>query len=352
MWRLIHCCLLLILAVSVTGCDPFASPDSMMDEYLSRLARVLNVEKQQTALEPVRLIPSVRDRRAEIPKIDITVLEFLSLYGCELQVVVAERNSILGRVMTPLNRLRYNLRFIATAQACLANTDKPALKYSLQRAIEQKQQLLSSVAWNAVWAGEPMAALLSVSKGYYLADSHHVTTLGRLVAGLEKTRAIVTQLQTEALDADLTEMGDIQQQWTFGHHAGQLLNSITMLTTRLDDATALIEQRLLVKPLCYMSKPNPQAERVKGVFFNVYIGRIQPYLSEVSRAGKLVFGELDKIALAQASIMPAGFKTYHLDVISMTNKKGVWRQFDKAVNSHTKSWQTLLEQCGMQPRSN
>ena len=152
MWRLIHCCLLLILAVSVTGCDPFASPDSMMDEYLSRLARVLNVEKQQTALEPVRLIPSVRDRRAEIPKIDITVLEFLSLYGCELQVVVAERNSILGRVMTPLNRLRYNLRFIATAQACLANTDKPALKYSLQRAIEQKQQLLPSVAWNAVWA--------------------------------------------------------------------------------------------------------------------------------------------------------------------------------------------------------
>uniref|UniRef100_UPI0023534E00 DUF3080 family protein n=1 Tax=Methylophaga thiooxydans TaxID=392484 RepID=UPI0023534E00 len=78
-----------MLAVSLTGCDPFASPDSMMDEYLSRLARVLNVEKQQTALEPVRLIPSVRDRRAEIPKIDITVLEFLSLYGCELQVVVA-----------------------------------------------------------------------------------------------------------------------------------------------------------------------------------------------------------------------------------------------------------------------
>lgn len=350
MLRVVQYGLLAMLAVSLVACDPFSSPESMMAEYSKRLARVLNVETRQTQLAPVQLIPRVRDRRVEIPPINMTMLEFLSLYGCELQVVVAERNSIMGRVMTPLNRLRYEVRFIETAKACLIRTDKPELRQSLQQAIQQKQQLLSLAGWNAVWAGEPMAELLSISKGYYFVDNQQERMHEQLVAGLKHTWDIVTELQTGSLDVDLTEIGETQQQWTFGHHAGQLLNSMTMLTTRLDDATAMILKRLHDKPLCYLSKPNPAAEQVKGVFTHVYIRRIQPYMSEVSRVGKRVLGELNNIAMVQGSIMPAGFKTYYADVIDMANEQGVWQQYDNAVKRHTKSWQALLEQCGMQPR--
>jgi len=341
--------LILALTIIVSGCDPFANPDTMMNEYLSRLGRVLEVEVQPTAVKSVMLLPRKRDRRVEVPDIDINMLDFFSLYGCELQVVVGERNSILGRLMSPLNRLRYDLRFIAAAQQCLPSINKPQLKTRLQQAIEQKQTLLAMTSWNAVWAGEAMAELLTLSKGYFSTQNNADEALGQLVSDLKLTRDKVKQLVNAEQSVKLDEMSDIQQKWTFGHQAGQLLNSARLLTSRLDDATALIEQRLHAKPLCYLSKPTQQAKRMKGVFFHVYIGRIQPYVSDVSRAGKHVFKLLDQIATLQFQTMPESFKTYYRQILDRDNVKGIWQQFDGAVKRHTKSWQALLNQCGMQP---
>lgn len=321
----------------------------MMDEYLSRLARVLDVEANHTAVESVMLIPRTRDRRVEVPELDINMLDFFSLYGCELQVVVGERNSSMGRLMTPLNQLRYDIRFIAAAQQCLPDIGKLELKKSLHQAIEQKQQRLSLTSWNAIWAGEAMAELLSLSKGHFIIEDETSLELGQLVAGLTLTRDTIKQLLKTKQNVDLEPLGKVQQQWTFGHQAGQLLNSAKLLTSSLDEATALIEKRLQSKPLCYLAKPNQQAKRVEGVFFQVYIARIQPYISAVSRAGKQVFGLLDDLATLQSHAMPDSFKQYYRQIIDRSNKTGIWRQFEQAINGHTKSWQALLKQCGMQP---
>ncbi|WP_438971020.1 DUF3080 family protein [Methylophaga sp.] len=351
MTRLLKSFLLVAMILMLSGCDPFSSPDTMMDEYLSRLARVLDVDKQARPVETVMLIPRARDRRVEIPGLDINMLDFLSLYGCELQLVVGERNSIMGRVMPPLNRLRYELRFIESAQKCLPKIEKQNLKASLQKAIQHKQDTLSKVVWNAIWAGKPMAELLSVSKGFYITQNSVGGQINELIEGLEITRDNVEKITTVSEHVDLSDMGTIQQQWTFGHQAGQLIKSAQLVRTRLEDATHLIQQRLIDNPLCYQGKPNKQAQRVKGLFFRVYIGRIQPYVSDVSRAGKRIFTLLDEIATLQLEPMPDSFKSYYLKMIDRNNEKGLWHQFDNAVKNHTKSWQNLLSQCGMQPQA-
>ena len=191
-----------------------------MDEYLDRLGRVLDVDVEVSEPIQVMTIPRPRDRRTDIERQEINMLDFLSLYGCELQIVVGERNSILGRVMTPLNQLRYQLRFIDKATQCLPRVEKTQLRKRLEEAIIQKKAALPSYLWNALWSGEPMASLLTQSKGLFPADSKKAA-ISVLQADLDHTLKLVNDIQTGKLDTDLDTLGEIQQRWVFNHQPGQ-----------------------------------------------------------------------------------------------------------------------------------
>lgn len=339
---------LLLLIAATTACDPMAEPDSMMEAYLERLARVLELHTTPSETMQVMTFPRPRDRRVDIAPIEINMLEFLSLYGCELQVVIGERNSIMGRVMTPLNQLRYQIRFINKAGQCLPKVEKQALRQQLQQAIEQKKATLPAYFWNAVWADEPMASLMTRSKGLFETKKDNAK-LGQLKTDLDHVMTVLQQIESGPVDSELTTMGEIQQRWVFSHTPGQLINSARLLTTRLNDATALIEQRLHGKPLCYLNKPNMQSDRVKGVFFNIYIGRVQPYISRVSRAGEQIFSRLAALADSQQSLIPESFRPFYRQVLDVEQAGSLWATFDDAVTRHTESWKKLLGQCGMQP---
>ncbi len=320
----------------------------MMDTYIDRLARVLDVEAQRSALMEIPTFPRVRDRRIDIEQIKINMLDFLSLYGCELQVVVGERNSAMGRVMTPLNDLRYHLRFIDKASQCLPKIEQQKLRQQLESAIAQKRDTLTDYFWNTVWADEPMAELMSQSSGFYQRGETHIST-GTLTADLQHARGVLQEIKSGEIEPGLEKMGEIQQRWVFDHSGGQIINSVRLLITRLNDGTAMLEQKMSGKPLCYQGKPNPRAEQVKGVFFNVYIARIQPYISEVSRDGERIFEGLSVLAESQQDVMPESFKSYYRQVIDKQAQNGLWQQFEQAIKRHTESWQSLLRQCGMQP---
>jgi hypothetical protein len=134
--------LVLFSLMSLLGaCDPLAKPETLMDEYVKRLANVLDVEPVYSDLIDIERIPRPRDRRLFIPEHDINMLDFLSLYGCELQFVVGEKNSILGRVMQPLNNLRYELRFIEASQQCLVEIKSETLRTKLAQVIEIKNSI-------------------------------------------------------------------------------------------------------------------------------------------------------------------------------------------------------------------
>ena len=111
----------------------------------------------------------------------------------------------------------------------------------------------------------------------------------------------------------------------------------------------MIEQRLKNKPLCYLNKPNQQARRVKGVFFQVYIGRVQPYISDVSRKGERIFSRLARLAGLQKAQMPNSFRPFYLQVLDVGGADSLWSDYAQAIKQHTEQWQRLLRQCGMQP---
>lgn len=340
--------IVVFLAVVTAGCNPFSEAPSMMDEYVERVARVLDGEMSLSELPEIQRMPRRRDRRMDMPDLDMGILDFLSLYGCQLQYVVGERNSVMGRVMDPLNRLRYELRFIEAARDCLPDIDREKLKKSVEQAIDSKLESLPVAIWNATWATEEIETLFTLSKGYFpvAADGNPVSDLSADISRLNST---VQSLLEGRLDHSLDYVGEVHQRWQAEHRAGQLLNSARLLIARLDDVTGIIRSRLGSRPLCIDGKPNNQSDIVRNMFFSVYIDRIQPYMSDVRRARDDLIRPLTALSVAQEEVMPDSFRAWSRRYLAITGDDSLWQALDRAMAEHTESWQQLLGQCGLRP---
>ena len=337
-----------LLALLLTGCHPFSDARPMMTEYVERLARVLELEPKLSPIATAEPMPRRRDRVLALPDLDMGMLDFLSLYGCELQYVVGKKNSVMGRVMQPLNRLRYELRFIQSARKCLPEVEDEKLAKALETAITSKIGSLPIAVWNATWGTAEIEQLFTLSKGEY-----PVSTEGNPVADLAREVTNLNTAVSAVLEGDLTVSlafaGAVQQRWQAEHRAGQLLNSALVLAARLQDATSLLRMRIQGRPLCLNGKPNQQSDIVQGLFFSVYIDKVQPYMSDVQRARTALIKPFETLAAMQRATMPEAFLPWYRRYLSSDADASVWRQLDAAMIQHTKAWQALLEQCGLRP---
>jgi hypothetical protein len=338
------------LCMLLAACNPFTEARPMMDEYLERLARVLETPAVSVSgpLPAASPLPRRRDRIRELPELDMGMLDFLSLYGCELQYVVGEKNSVMGRVMQPVNRLRYEIRFIQTGEDCLPEVEEPSVQEDLEAAIASKRDSLPLAIWNATWGTREIEQLFTLSKGYYpvAAEGNPVSDL---VLDIEQLNVIVEKLLRGDLSADLQGLGATHQRWQAEYRAGQIINSARLLIAALEAGTEIIAGRLSDRPLCLNGKPNNQSSIVRNFFFNIYIGRIQPWMSDVSRARDSLIAGFARLAEQQQEAMDDGFRAWYRRHLSADAPDSLWRQLDKAMQRHTEHWQELLGQCGLRP---
>jgi len=355
--------LTVLAAIFLAACNPFDEARPMMDEYVERLGRVLDTAPQFSEPAPAPILPRRRERVLDMPELELGMLDFLSLYGCDLQFVVGEKNSILGKVMQPLNRLRYELRFIASAEKCLQSSgdddgDKD-LQDTLRQAISSKRENLPIALWNATWGVEEVENLFTTSKGFYpVIAENPLSDLAREAVQLER---VARSLLNGELDQNLDFAGAVQQRWQAEYHAGQLINSALLVAARLNDGTELIQRRLAQRPLCLNGKPNNQSTIVHDMFFSVYIGKVQPYLAELRRARTDLLEPLAQLAQIQTAVMPQSFQRWQARALpteagveragveNVVESASVWSDLDQALAEHTRGWQQLLEQCGLRP---
>ena len=343
--------LLLVVCVLVlaAGCEPFATANSLSDEYLERLARVLEVDSPETVEQPsASALPRRRERVLAMPELQMGMLDFLSLYGCELQYVVGEKASVMGRVMQPINRLRYEVRFIRTGEECLPEIEDEELSETLRAAIDSKRKSLPLAVWNATWGTEEVETLLTLSKGDYPVSAGP-EAVSDLALDLDQLNRITAQLNQQRLDVPLQSLGKIQQRWQAEFRAGQLINSARLLISTLQSGTAIIETRLEDRPLCLNGRRNNQSDIVHSFFLKVYIGQIQPYMSDVSRARQMLIEPLSELAAQQSGVMPEAFRVWYQRHLAGEGENSLWQQLDEAMARHTRAWQELLGQCGLRP---
>ncbi len=342
---------ILLFSVMLTGCNPFAQADTTLDEYVQRLARVLDSDAQLTPVSAVGRLPPRRQRYLPLPTIDMDMLDFLSLYGCQLQYVVGERNSSMGRVMQPLNQLRYELRFINTARDCLPEIKRKTLAANLNSAISEKIDALPVAIWNAVWATVEVESLLTLSKGPVTKEAGEGQRIEDQGAALatqfgELDRAVSAILAGD-FSVSLDFAGNIHQSWQSTHLPGQLLVSAQLLAIRLNDATAILDTRLGDRPLCFKGKPNSQSTIARNVLMTVYATEVQPYMAQIRRLRDALIPPLGALANNLDAVAPHSFRQWQNQYLTV--KEGIWAALDNATLQHTQRWQKLLQQCGSEP---
>ncbi|MBN7771672.1 DUF3080 domain-containing protein [Marinobacter daepoensis] len=339
-----------LCALALGGCNPFSDAESMAEEYLVRLARVLDTELVSLPDLPEAAIPPRRrERTLPLPELDLGMLDFLSLYGCELQYVVGERNSVMGKVMQPINQLRYEIRFIRAARGCLSEISDEDLTGVLEAAIASKMESLPLAVWNATWGSEEIERQFTLSKGYF-----PVAEVGNpasdLVRDLQRVNRQVEALRAGDLEVSLKDLGEVHQRWQADVLAGQTINSARLLVSTLNAGSMMLRRRVEGRPLCLNGKPNNQSDIVQSFFFSVYIGKIQPYMSSVSRARDSLISGFSELARQQEAVMPESFTSWYQRHLSDgAESSSLWHELDQAMMLHTRHWQDLLEQCGLRP---
>ncbi len=337
-----------LLVVPLSACDPFGAPDTMLDEYVKRVGRVLDLEAQLSPVPVAPELPRRRERLRPIPEINVGMLDFLGLYRCELHHVIGERNSSLGRVMHPASRLDYELRFLRAAEDCVGEIDRKSLIERIEEVTAFKRATLADVAWNAVWGSREIEDLFTRSRGALSVNADR-NVLAERASELQAMAQAVQRIVAGEPDVDVKTLDAVYQGWLRHPLMGQVIASVILVTTRLDDAAEMIDARLGDTPLCHRQMRNRRADTMLSMFRSVYAEHVQPYLADVQRARLGLLPPLQTLADIPGGGADPAMYAYLQVVVAETSNESWWHAFDNAVRRHTHAWQNLLEQCGMRP---
>lgn len=329
------------MALAVIGCQPKQSSRAVFDNYLYRLSNSLDVKVESKP--PAALLAHYPEQSSvshDIPALNISMLEFLQLSKCDLQRLIGERNSSLGRLMTGYHALLYEYEFLLLAEQCLQVIGpKDSLHAELGRAITHKKNYQGQLYWNATFASEEVSYLFSLGS-QPLTHQQLSNNPSELISALEDLHAWLSDPTTES-----QQLEHAYKMIGTRKYIGELRLTMAATTAALEQATSMIDERVSPKPLCYQQRSNQKFEVVDRVFHRFYIGEVQPLLAKVHQQGQTLFNLIDQL---QNSLEPSKpFADFWGPVYQSEDSE--WQSFNRAVDTHTKAWQNLLRQCGALP---
>lgn len=157
--------LLVLITMLTTHCSPDSSTP-WGENYLSLLKSSTSVIQSPTNSAPLSIgpqsyrLPLLRERALESipspPSLKMSAL--LAISHCEISRWIAHRNSPLGRVMLPSQKLLYEARFLTYAPDCQAQGEAAE---ALQIAIHHKQKYWITQLYELTWRGKALSKFFS-----------------------------------------------------------------------------------------------------------------------------------------------------------------------------------------------
>ena len=314
----------MFLFLAVAGCSPY-SPETLLLDYQNRLARTLDAKGSATSL-PQSSWTKPRPEQLQIALADLSVdgLDFLSLSGCALQITVGKRNSSLGKLAPPSQRLLLELEFLQLAPDCIAQlqaeSGNEALISALEQATALKHRQLPARIFNAVLAGPEWHAfwqVQSISEDYPSGNtsSDLLTTIEALNVSVQRWLNGNYEADGMLFEARLNQLraGD-----------GGTLITAAELTQRY-----FLDWRNLMQSSPYWQEPcdrfyTDKQTILRTVASRYFAGGVQAWLAPIasrSNSIELAVGELEttlkdvmpedyKVWLKQRDVLLGGFKTH------------------------------------------
>lgn len=341
--------LFLITALCLCACTPTDDGLALQADYLKRLSNALDVAPPLNieAATPVDYrLPARRERLIDIPELRISLLELLveARYCPVLQQQISLRNNSLGKQLTPSSRLAYEGDLLRAIDSCidyLRDQEQQELRGTLEQLVQDKRAQLAGVFWNALNASQEVERYLRFS------NQALPTNATEDAAALDA----LTQLATigSALPAVLPPSAAQLDPVFFALHAsdqgGQLITSLASLSHSLNQASQMLESRHQQRPICPTGKATARGRIVQNIFIKYYAGSLQPYLALVDQRGQAWSQSLRQ--LSEVAQVPPATRGY-LQRLS-ADEHSLWADFRLATARHVRSWQNLLNSCGLAP---
>ena len=340
------------LLLSLLGCSQETEEQTLMRTYFSRLANVLNEDSQWKQPSSLPALPPQRLRLQIMSNLNEGLLDVLDLSKCDLLSLIASRNSSLGKLARPSQRLTYEIQFYTKVRNCLPVIENdPTIESELKERINNiyaiKKKNLPFIFWNALYTGQEIEASLAINQPPL---SLLQVDYNRVLKALDALSIITTMSLLSDGAPSPSQLSNIEQQYEIVYHkplGTPLLKSLLLLEAVLNNTADLINTRLARRPMCFANMQNPQANILKNVFTGYYAGQIQPYMAYVNRIGEQWFNIHTK-TLAVLPI-PAELENYAEQVFMKNTNMSIWNRYINARDKHTKAWQRILQQCNLMP---
>ena len=282
-WRLIvaACVILAAQACSREGLDP------ELETYTNRLADILDTEHHPNAQLPVSI-----DRRARAVAIHalradqstLDLLDYLSMRGCKLQQVVAERNNQLGRLADPITMLFFDLRFIDLAPDCIMTlrSEDPPTAQLLSEALASKLTKRNAHIEQAVLLSDEMMTFWKHSTYTQITPQ---STLSEVMALNALSQQVIQLKRGELLE--VSTIYDSLQPLNSGL-GGKLLGGWLSLSEHLQEAEHHLDQFFERRPLCFNEQANARADRFEGLVTRLFATSVQREFNRLEQATRKV----------------------------------------------------------------
>lgn len=351
--RIYSACFYSLILLLLSACSNETPEQQLMDTYIKRVANALNEESKRPTIasSSLPLLPPQKMRYQATTDIREGMLDVLDLRYCDLLPLIASRNSSLGIVAQPSQRLIYEIKFYRKLTSCLPLLEKDSkldseLKTRIKDIYTIKTQNLPSVIWNALYTGQEIEASLALNlPPLPLQESNHSETIRAF-----NTLFSITNILSNDSTADKLSIENLEESYAVIYHnplGTPLLKSLLLLETTLNEVTEIINSRLSRRPLCFPGMQNPQADILKNIFTEYYARQVQPYMSKTHRIGEQWFN-LHEVTIKQLPI-PEKIKPYVAQVFLRDSDNSIWNRYTAARDKHTHAWQTILKQCRLMP---
>jgi|GEM_PF-167293 hypothetical protein len=355
-----------VMAVSLLqGCFGAPSIDDTMDEYTTRLSRVLDKPLTYEALSqeastnstlatsnialPSHTYPTLAELGNNVTPLNINIREFYAIQDCELGRIVAERNTALGKTQLPSQRLQYEhrlLNVLANCEARLQAADNP-IATTVAEWRKQKQAQYQSVWANVVQTSTEMKLGLSMAGAPLQAsenkDAKATVNALNFINGLAETLKQKNVVDTNVV-ASANNNGELEQQLQI-IASSRLPAKLWQTQAVLNNRLALLNQVLapaLNNVKCENGIDSDKATILRNVFYLYFIEEIQPIASTLNS----YHYQLQPLwkQWAENAALSAPFKA-HIRTHAIDN----FVQYSATMKAHVSLWQDFLGRCNLSP---
>lgn len=303
------------------------SPTSerLFTDYSARLNRVLDISIEPPQAQAALPTISWRDFHREEPELNLSLLDSISLRNCNLDQLVFEANSSLGKVASADYRLIWHSQITQGLEQCLNKGQlRPSLNAKLQNILQRKSTHLPSYWYNFLSSED---AIQRLWQGNTRLNDSPLPAYRQVAEQLEQLLAI-GQRFTQSQSIDAAQLLRITEQLSKAPTLNALAQELNNASQWLNSISRALEDR---QYSCRQQAK--QFTILQNILNKVYMPRVQTYLAQLDQSITLLTPPITALFNGQ---------DWNKLVIFI---KQVQREFHQANRRHVKQWQVILNSC-------